>query len=235
MPSVNALAATAALLGEPARAAMMEALFAGQALTATELAKAAGIAAPTASAHLARLVQGGLVSVHAQGRHRYHSLASEEVAAALESLGNLALATAPVRRWPHDQVLRDARLCWDHLAGRLGVALHQALAGRAWLAPAAGGWSTTPAGEAGLAELGVDVAAARTARRFACDCMDWSERRPHLAGGLGREIAACCLARGWLHRVAPAEGAGSLARRRLALTPEGARRLDAALGLRLPA
>ncbi len=235
MPSVNALAATAALMGEPARAAMLEALFAGQALTATELAKVAGIAAPTASAHLARLVEGGLVSVHAQGRHRYHSLASEEVAAALESLGNLTLATAPVRRWPHDQVLRDARLCWDHLAGRLGVALHRALTEQGWLVPAAGGWATTSAGTAGLAALGVDVAAARTARRFACDCMDWSERRPHLAGGLGREFAVCCLARGWLHRVAPAEGAAALARRRLALTPEGARRLHAALGLRLAA
>jgi DNA-binding transcriptional ArsR family regulator len=235
MPSVNALAATAALMGEPARAAMLEALFAGQALTATELARVAGIAAPTASAHLARLVAGGLVSVHTQGRHRYHSLAGEEVAAALESLGNLTLSTAPVRRWPHDQVLRDARLCWDHLAGRLGVAVHQALVGRGWLAPAAGGWATTETGQSGLAELGVDLAAAGTARRFACDCMDWSERRPHLAGGLGREFAACCLARGWLHRVAPGDGAAALARRRLALTPEGARRLDGALGVRLAA
>ncbi len=235
MPSVNALAATAALMGEPARAAMLEALFAGQALTATELAKVAGIAAPTASAHLARLVQGGLVSVHAQGRHRYHALASEEVAAALESLGNLTLATAPVRRWPHDEALRDARLCWDHLAGRLGVALHRALTGRGWLAPAAGGWATTAVGQAGLEALGVNLAAAGTARRFACDCMDWSERRPHLAGGLGREFAACCLAHGWLHRVTPAAGAAALARRRLALTPEGARRLDAALGVRLAA
>jgi DNA-binding transcriptional ArsR family regulator len=235
MPSVNALAATAALLGEPARAAMLEALFAGQALTATELAKVAGIAAPTASAHLARLVEGGLVTVHVQGRHRYHSLASEEVAAALESLGNLTLATAPVRRWPHDEVLRDARLCWDHLAGRLGVALHRGLTERGWLAPAPGGWATTPAGAAGLAALGVDLAAATTARRFACDCMDWSERRPHLAGGLGREFAACCLARGWVHRVAPAAGAAALARRRLVLTPEGARRLHEALGVRLAA
>ena len=235
MPSVNALAATAALMGEPARAAMLEALFAGQALTATELARVAGITAPTASAHLARLVAGGLVKVHAQGRHRYHALASEEVAAALESLGNLTLATAPVRRWPHDEALREARLCWDHLAGRLGVALHEALTRRAWLAPAAGGWATTAAGEAGLAALGVNLPAARTARRFACDCMDWSERRPHLAGGLGREFATCCLARGWLHRVTPAAGAAALARRRLAFSPEGARQLHATLGLDLAA
>ncbi len=235
MPTVNALAATAALLGEPARAAMLEALFAGQALTATELARVAGITAPTASAHLARLVEGGLVKVHAQGRHRYHALASEEVAAALEALGTLTLATAPLRHWPHDAALRQARLCWDHLAGRLGVALHQALVGRGWLAPAAGGWATTPGGAASLAALGVDVAAARTARRFACDCMDWSERRPHLAGGLGREFASCCLARGWLYRVVPAAGAAALARRRLALSPEGARQLHNALGLDLAA
>ena len=240
MPSVNALAATATLLGEPACAAMLEALFAGQALTATELAKVAGITPPTASAHLAKLVEGGLVTVHVQGRHRYHSLANEEVAAALESLGNLTLATAPTRRWPHDAVLREARLCWDHVAGRLGVALHRGLTQRAWLVPAAGGWAMTLVGETGLRALGVDVAAAGKARRFACDCMDWSERRAHLAGGLGREFAACCLRQGWLHRAAMPKGATSpdasaLARRRLVLTPEGARLLHGALGVDLAA
>ncbi|MBX9700747.1 MAG: metalloregulator ArsR/SmtB family transcription factor, partial [Acetobacteraceae bacterium] len=196
MPSPAALAATAALLGDPARAAMLQALFGGEALTAGELARIAGIGAPAASAHLAKLVDGGLVAVHRQGRHRYHRLASEEVAAALETLGGLTLSVAPARRaWPHGEAFRTARLCYDHLAGRLGVALHGGLVGRAWITPAEGGWETTPVGEAGLAALGVDVAAARTARRFACDCMDWSERRPHLAGGLGREIAACCLRR----------------------------------------
>jgi DNA-binding transcriptional ArsR family regulator len=231
MATVTALASTAALLGDPARAAMLQALFAGQALTATELAKIAGVAAPTASAHLAKLVEGGLVAVHVQGRHRYHRLANEEVAAALETLGTLTIATAPVRRWPHDEALRDARLCWDHVAGRLGVALHQALTAREWLAPAPGGWAATSAGEEGLTALGVDLPAAQTARRFACDCMDWSERRPHLAGGLGREIAACCLKHDWLHRSIPPEGGSALHRRRLRLTPEGARRLHEALGI----
>lgn len=232
MTSPAAFAATAALLAEPPRAAMLQALLSGEALTAGELARVAGIGAPAASAHLAKLVEGGLVAVHPQGRHRYHRLASEEVAAALETLGGLAAAMAPQpRRWPHGEAFRTARLCYDHLAGRLGVALHHGLTSRGWIAPAPGGWSATPAGEAGLAALGVDLAAARAARRFACDCMDWSERRAHLAGGLGREIAACCLRSHWVSRL-PGQGEGDpLARRRLAVTPEGARRLREALGV----
>ncbi|MCB4820824.1 ArsR/SmtB family transcription factor [Roseicella aerolata] len=232
MTSPAAFAATAALMAEPPRAAMLQALLSGEALTAGELARVAGIGAPAASAHLARLVEGGLVAVHPQGRHRYHRLASEEVAAAIETLGGLAADVAPVaRRWPHGDAFRAARLCYDHLAGRLGVALHAGLTGRGWIAPAPGGWAATPAGEAGLAALGVDLPAARRARRFACDCMDWSERRAHLAGGLGREIAACCLRRHWVARLPGREEGDSLARRRLALTPEGARRLGEALGV----
>ncbi|MBR0646391.1 ArsR/SmtB family transcription factor [Plastoroseomonas hellenica] len=231
MSSPADLARLADLLGDPTRAVMLQALLAGEALTAGELARAAGIGAPAASAHLAKLAEGGLVVVHPQGRHRYHRLASEEVAAAIETLGGLAAATAPQRRWPHGEAFRTARLCYDHLAGRLAVALHGALVGRGWIQPAAGGWTATTAGEAGLAAMGVDLKAARTARRFACDCMDWSERRPHLAGGLAREIASCCLRRHWLTR-ATAECVGDpLARRRLALTPEGGRALHAALGL----
>jgi DNA-binding transcriptional ArsR family regulator len=231
MTSPAAFAATAALLAEPPRAAMLQALLSGEALTAGELARVAGIGAPAASAHLARLVEGGLVAVHPQGRHRYHRLASEEVAAAIETLGGLAAAMAPPRRWPHGEAFRSARLCYDHLAGRLGVAVHAGLTGRGWIAPAPGGWAATPAGEAELAGLGIDLAAAHQARRFACDCMDWSERRAHLAGGLGREIAACCLRRHWVSRL-PGDGDGDpLARRRLAVTPEGARRLGEALGV----
>lgn len=238
MATPAAFAATAALLGDPARAAMLQALLGGEALTAGELARTAGIGAPAASAHLARLVEGGLVVVHPQGRHRYHRLASEEVAAAIETLGGLTMAVAPpARRWPHGEEFRTARLCYDHLAGRVGVALHAALVGQGWIAPAPGGWEATPEGEAGLGGLGVDLPAARQARRFACDCMDWSERRPHLAGGLGREIAACCLRRRWLGRPSPPPGssADALARRRLRLTPEGARQLGESLGIRLAA
>jgi DNA-binding transcriptional ArsR family regulator len=231
MATPAAFASLAALMGDPARAAMLQALLSGEALTAGELARIAGIGAPSASAHLARLVEGGLILVHPQGRHRYHRLASEEVAAAIEMLGGLTLAVTPARRWPHGEAFRTARLCYDHLAGRLGVALHGALVGRGWIAPAEGGWAATTAGEAGLAGLGIDLPAARRARRFACDCMDWSERRPHLAGGLGREIAACCLRRHWLGRLPPEGPADPLGRRRLRLTPEGARRLGESLGI----
>ncbi len=237
MTTPAALASLAALMGDPARAAMLQALLAGEAMTAGELASTAGIGAPAASAHLARLLDGGLLIVHPQGRHRYYRLAGEAVATAIELLGGLAMAVAlsrPLaRRWPHGEAVRTARLCYDHLAGRLGVAVYAALVDRAWIAPAAGGWQTTGDGEARLATLGIDLPAARTARRFACDCMDWSERRPHLAGGLGREIAACCLRRHWLGRL-PAEGATDpLQRRRLRLTPEGARQLHDQLGIRL--
>jgi DNA-binding transcriptional ArsR family regulator len=227
-------AATAALLADPARAAMLQALMGGEALTAAELARAAGVAPPTASGHLAKLVDGGLVAVRPQGRHRYHALASEEVAATLEALGVLAGSVRPARRWPHGEGFRTARLCYDHLAGRLGVALHARLVGADWLAPAPGGWSLTPAGEGALRAAGAEPEAARTARRFACDCMDWSERRPHLAGGLGRELAALCLRRGWVRR-SGAAAEDPFARRRLTVTPEGARALRDTLGVDLAA
>lgn len=225
------LAATAALMADPARARMLAALMSGEALTAGELARIAGVTAATASGHLARLADGGLLAVHAQGRHRYHRLASEEVAAAIETLGGLAARIAPARAWTHGEAAREARLCWNHLAGRLGVALHGRLVAEGWLTPAAGGWDATAEGRARLAATGVAIGEAERAPRFACDCMDWSERRPHLAGGLGREIARAWLGRGWLRRL-PAEGEGDiLARRRIALTPEGARGLRECLGL----
>jgi DNA-binding transcriptional ArsR family regulator len=223
------LASAAALIADPARAAMLQALMAGEALTAGELARAAGIAPSTASAHLAALADGALVAVHAQGRHRWFRIANDDVAAILEALMGLAEATRPARRWPHGEALRRARTCWDHLAGRLGVALHQGLVERGALRPAPGGWETTAAGDAWLERAGVDLAAARRARRFACDCMDWSERRPHLGGGLARALCTLCLARGWLRRQ-PGEG---LARRVVVPTPEGARRMREAFGVRL--
>ncbi|MCU0886497.1 MAG: helix-turn-helix domain-containing protein [Rubritepida sp.] len=226
---MSSLAAIAALIGDPSRAAMLQALLPGEALTAGELARVAGIGAPAASAHLKALAESGLVRVHAQGRHRYHALAGEEVAAALETL--LALPQASPRRpWAHGEDLRGGRLCWHHLAGRLGVALHARLTGEGWLAAAPGGWATTQAGEARLAALGVDLAAARAAPRFACDCMDWSERRPHLAGGLGREITALLLRRHWLTRTEPTDP-DIRRRRRLTCTPEGRRALAAHFGL----
>lgn len=229
------LAATAALLADPARARMLAALLSGEAMTAGELARLCTLTAATASGHLARLVEGGLLAVHAQGRHRYFRLASEEVAAALETLGGLAAGLAPTRRWPHGEAARQARLCWNHLAGRLGVALHRRLTEEGWLTPAPGGWTATPAARTRLAATGVDLAGADRAPRFACDCMDWSERRPHLSGGLAREMASAWLARGWLRRLPGQGDSDPLARRRIALSPEGARGLRETLGIDLAA
>ncbi|NMJ42642.1 helix-turn-helix transcriptional regulator [Roseomonas sp. JC162] len=225
------LAAIAALMADPARARMLAALMGGEALTAGELARVAGVTAATASGHLARLSEGGLVLVHAQGRHRYHRLASEQVAAAIETLGGLAAEIAPARSWKHGETARQARLCWNHLAGRLGVTLHERLTGEGLLRPVPGGWDAVPEARARLSATGVDLDRADAAPRFACDCMDWSERRPHLAGGLGREIASAWIARGWLRRL-PAAGEGDiLARRRVELTPAGRRGLKDAIGL----
>jgi len=226
MPS---LAAIAALIGDPSRAAMLQALLPGEALTAGELARVAGIGAPAASAQLKALTEAGLLRLHAQGRHRYFALAGEEVAAALETLMALPQAS-PRAPWPHGEAFRTGRLCWHHLAGRLGVGLHSHLTAEGWLVAAPGGWATTAHGEARLIALGVDLAAARKAPRFACDCMDWSERKPHLSGGLGREITALLLRRRWLTRIEPT-ATDTLRRRRLACTPEGQRALAAEFGL----
>ncbi len=225
------LAATAALMADPARARMLAAMMGGEALTAGELARIAGVVPATASGHLARLAEGGLIVVHAQGRHRYHRLASEEVAAVIETLGGLAARIAPLRPWKHGDAARQSRLCWNHLAGRLGVALHQRLTGEGWLTPVSGGWTASAEGRTRLAATGVDLDQAMKAARFACDCMDWSERRPHLAGGLGKEIASAWLTRGWLRRLPGAGDADVLARRRIAVTPDGARGLREGLGL----
>lgn len=223
------LATIANLIGDPSRAAMLQALLPGEALTAGELARVAGIGAAAASAQVKALAESGLVTVHAQGRHRYHRLAGEEIAAALETLMALP-QVSPRKSWPHGEGFRQARLCWHHVAGRIGVALHQRLTGDGWIEAAPGGWTVTGSGEARLAKLGVDLAAARRAPRFACDCMDWSERRPHLAGGLGREITAMMTRRCWLTRIEPS-ATDLLQRRRLACTPEGARALAAEFGI----
>lgn len=223
------LASIAALIGDPSRAAMLQALLPGEALTAGELARIAGIGAAAASAQLKALSEAGLIAVHAQGRHRYHRLAGEEIAAALETL--IALPqVSPRKAWPHGEALRQGRLCWHHLAGRLGVALYDRLTNDAWIVAAPGGWALTPHGQARCTALGVDLPAAHRAPRFACDCMDWSERRPHLSGGLGREVTGMMLRRLWLTRVAP-DATDTLQRRRLACTPEGARALSAEFGM----
>jgi len=194
------LAAVASLIGEPSRAAMLDALLGGRALAAGELARIAGVSPATASEHLSRLRDGHLVEVVAQGRHRYYRLAGPEVGAALESLAHIAppKPVTSLRQSGHARSLAFARTCYDHLAGRCGVAVHDALLRHAWLTGTPGGYDVTPAGADGLAELGVDVATARARRRsFARPCLDWTERRPHLAGGLAADLTASLLERGW--------------------------------------
>jgi ribosomal protein L34 len=210
------LAAIAALIGNPARAAMLSDLLCGSALTATELAVRADIAPSTASEHLSRLVAGRLSAVEAQGRHRYYRLADPGVARMLEALGACAPASPPdhARQVPRD--LRLARTCYDHLAGHLGVALRDALLERGRLAEAGADHIVTPDGSRWFATFEIDIDAARASRRsFARRCLDWSERRPHLAGALGAALLDRLLERGWLVRI-PGE-------RQLIVTADGAR------------
>ena len=222
MASTARLAEIAALLGEPARAAMMQALMDGRALTAGELAQAGGITPQTASAHLARLTGAGLLAMERQGRHRYHRLAGTEVARLLESL--MALAEAParpaIRTGPREAALRHARTCYDHLAGRLGVAItgHLLDTGAVVFDADSAAGDVTDRAAATLERLGMTpevVAATGPGRRPHCrPCLDWSERRMHLAGRLGALICHHCPDNGWLLR-----RAGT---RALDITPRGA-------------
>ncbi len=204
MVSGNALAQTGALLGDPARANILLALMDGRALTAGELAWHAGVSAQTTSGHLARLVELQLVTVLRQGRHRYHRLASPEVARALEAVTALA-AVGPRRHRPanpRDEALRAARTCYDHLAGRLGVAITASLERRGHLM-----LREAEDGVGGLTEAGAEFIeqtleidlGARGGRRPLCRiCLDWSERRPHLGGWLGAALCRRMTALGWI-------------------------------------
>lgn len=235
--NTNQVAHLAALMGEPARTGMLLALMDGRALTARELAQAGHVAPATASRHLGLLLDAGLLRVLPQGRHRYHRLASPEVARVLEGLMQLGTAPhAPRARatvtGPRDAALRQARTCYDHIAGRLGVAIAahlQTEGALAWDADVdAGGAQPTPRLAAALRPLRLDLelpaAGATSARALCRPCLDWSERRPHVAGRLGSLLCAHCLARGWLVR-----GAGS---RALSISPAGAVVLRDWLGLR---
>lgn len=212
------LAVVAAAIGEPSRAAMLEALMGGRALTAGELGRAAGVGRSAASEHLSRLVAAGLVEVAAQGRHRYHRLAGPEVAHALEALAHIAPAkrVGSLRDASRARSLWLARTCYDHLAGACGVALHDLLLSSGALVGAPGGYDVTPAGRAWFDDLGVDVDAARARRRgFARPCLDWTERRPHLAGSLAAATTDRLLDLGWFVRRASDS-------RALRLTDDGA-------------
>jgi DNA-binding transcriptional ArsR family regulator len=194
------LGRVAALMGDRARAAMLTTLMGGQALTASELAQAASVTKPTASAHLARLLDAGLLTVESQGRHRYYALSCREVASSVEALTVLAdrIGSPHRRTGPADPALRRARVCYDHLAGEIGVRLYDRLRERDWVVAHGRELSLGEGGERFCAGLGIDVAALRAGRRPLClPCLDWSLRRHHLAGAIGAAILERCLRLGW--------------------------------------
>jgi DNA-binding transcriptional ArsR family regulator len=223
------IAAVAALIADPTRAAFLDELLDGRALPAGELARRAGVTASTASTHLARLVEGGLIAVERSGRHRYFRLADPTVAHALEALAAVA-PPKPVRSLRQSNLsaaLRSGRTCYDHLAGLLGVQLTQALLELGWLAQGETAFTLTPKGEDRLTAFGLDLPTLKRSRRaFAPRCLDWSERRHHLAGALGAALLHRLLDLGWIVRTE--------ASRAVKVTPEGRERLRRQFSLDLP-
>jgi len=197
------LARMASLVGDPARANMLAALMGGTALTASELALEGGVTLPTASAHLARLTEGGLTKVTPQGRHRYYRLAGQEVAAMLESIMGVAATLGPrkVLPGPRDTALRRARVCYDHLAGETGVALYDRLVAGGIVAEDGDAVRLNGDGRGWFAALGIDVDGLSRSRRPLCRaCLDWSARRSHLGGALGAAVLQRIFAKGWARR-----------------------------------
>jgi DNA-binding transcriptional ArsR family regulator len=193
----------AALLGDHARAEVLTALMADRALTATELAAVAGVTKQTISAHLAKLVDAGLVAFVQQGRHRYFRLADRDVAHLLESLMGVAFRTGAVRvrSSPREPALRRARVCYDHLAGEAGVRVYEGLVRRGALAPRPDGIELTSLGQRLFGRLGIDTESlARQKRALCLPCLDWSERRHHLAGALGAALLARAIELSWARR-----------------------------------
>ncbi len=204
MTTTNDIAEIGALIGDPGRANILSALLDGRALTAGELAYAARVAPPTASWHLSGLTKAGLLAVEKQGRHRYYRLASPAVAQMLEAVMNVAAGGPPRRRtaWKGGEALRTARTCYDHLAGRLGVALADALMAGGDIELNEDGGRVTEKGAATLAAFGIAAETPQKRRRPFCrPCLDWSERRPHLAGALGAALAGRAFELGWVERL----------------------------------
>ncbi|EPX80230.1 ArsR/SmtB family transcription factor [Litoreibacter arenae] len=195
------IARIANLIGDPGRANMLAALMSGKALTAGELASEAGIRGQTASGHLTRLEEGGLIQRDRQGRHHYFRLADGDVAQVLEALMGLAAKNGQLRTrtGPRDPELRHARVCYNHLAGNLGVLLYDGLKARGVLVGEGDDIALSDAGRAEMAALGIDLSA--KSRSPECkSCLDWSARRSHLAGRLGRGILDHMFAQGWASR-----------------------------------
>jgi DNA-binding transcriptional ArsR family regulator len=213
--TMDAEAEIAACIGEPVRARMLYSLLDGRARTSTELALIGEIGPSTASVHLARLTRGGLVAVHAQGKHRYFRLADAQVANALEALSVVAGRRESFR--PTTPLsLRAARTCYDHMAGAAAVEWHDRLLALGWLRAArnSDAYDPTEQGRGALCGLGIDVEELKSKRRrFAYGCLDWSERKPHLGGALGAALLELALRRKWVRRHSD--------ERRLTVTPLG--------------
>ena len=227
MNTAYPLAAVGELIGEPARATILVSLLDGRARTAGELAFTANISAQSASAHLSKLVDGGLLLVQSSGRHRYYNLAGTEVAHALEALG--AISTRPqtpdTRRALPDQEMYAARSCYDHLAGRVAVELAHSLEERKIIRPLGEcDYELGSRGRDWFPRFGIDLLQARRSRRhFARKCIDWTERRPHIAGALGAALCQRLISLGWVVRRRNT--------RALRISREGARELHAHFGL----
>jgi DNA-binding transcriptional ArsR family regulator len=219
----DAVARIAAAIGEPARARILYCLMDGRARTGTELAIVAEVSPSTASAHLNRLIAARLIKVVVQGRHRYYSLEGAGVASVLEGLSVLAGARRNEFVPNTPSRLRAARTCYDHLAGTVGVLLHNRFRELSWLTDA---YDVTPAGMKGFEALGIDLEGIRALRRrFVCACLDWSERRPHIGGALGAAILKVALTRKWLTQ--------DLDSRALGFTSLGRREMQARFGVQL--
>lgn len=208
------IARVAAMMADPARSLMLAYLLSGELASAGELACAASVTPATASGHLAKLLETDLVVCEARGRHRYYRLADHDVAHALEALAVVAERSTHQRMWEHParSRLRFARCCYGHLAGELGVQLLTALLARDALSMARDGFALTPHGSTWLADMGLVPQPASAKRRYAYPCLDWSQRRDHLAGQLADELLGHFLHKGWVKR---ADG------RALDLTPLG--------------
>jgi DNA-binding transcriptional ArsR family regulator len=220
------IASIGALLADDARASMILTLLGGEAIPAGELARRAGVSPSGASAHLKRLREGGFITQESVGRHRYFRLASPELAEAIESLARVA-PVRPVstfRESDGTRALKHARTCYDHLAGELGVAVADALVERGALTRLDDAFTVTDDGTRWFTSLGIDLDATAASRRsFARACLDWSERRPHLAGSLGAAVADVFFARRWIRRLPGG--------RAVAVTADGRAWLERELGL----
>ena len=234
------IAPAAALMADPTRAAILRALLPDRPLAAGELARVAGVSAATASFHLAKLLDGGMIAVARQGRHRYYRLAGHEVAAAIEALGLIspALPVRSLRQSREAAALAQARTCYDHLAGRAGVELLDAMLRRRFLNQEPSGrtgWADTPAarfdvtgaGARALISFGVNVSEVRRSRRhFAGTCIDWTQRRGHLNGALAAAITSRLFELAWIER--------GPRRRSVLVTPAGLEGLACTFGVDLP-